>query len=132
MKKLLTLLLLTTLLISCSSDDDPEVNQGYTSFVVTIDSSPQFQNCVAGYKLQNGNFKKIADLGTLTKGVYSPEIKLSDNNISEIYIFTDYNGGIRFNAKYNLNKGVKNSITVAYNTSGISFTDKTDPTQYPQ
>ena len=131
MKKLLTLLLLTTLLISCSSDDDPEVNQGYTSFVVTIDASSDFPNCVAGYKLQNGNFKKIADLGTLTKGKYSSEIRVDDNTISNIYIFSDYNGTIRFDDTYKLAKNTKNTIVVKYGTKGI-LVDPKNPAQYPQ
>lgn len=133
MKKILTLLLIIPIFIACSKDDDTKFSgQDYTSFAVTIDSSPQFPNCVAGYKLNDGTYKKIADLGTLTKGKYSPEIRVNDNSITEIYVFTDYNGGIRFNEVYKLNKNSKNSIVVGFQTSGIGFTDKSDPKQYPQ
>lgn len=131
MKKLLTLLLLTTLLISCSSDDDPEVNQGYTSFVFhqTVDNN--LTNCIAGYK-KDGKYYKLGDLGDLSKDKYSKEIRVDDNSITEVYFFTDYNGGVRFNAVYKLNKNTKNVFDLLESVGGTSFGDKTDPTKYPQ
>lgn len=130
MKQLLSLLLLLPLFMACSSDDDPKTSgQDYTSFVAFHNEDLTASNCVAGYK-KDGKYIKIGDLGTLTKGKYSPEIKLTDNNITEIYIFTDYNGGVRFNTTFKLNVKEKNIIEIK--GGGIGFTDKTDPTQYPQ
>lgn len=130
MKKLLLLLITLPLFLACSSEDDN--GQDYTSFIVTIDAAPTFPNCVAGYKQTDGTFKKIASLGDLTKGKYSSEVKIDYNIITEIYLFTDYNNVVRFDAVYQLKKNTKNTITVANGTGGISITDKTDPTQYPQ
>lgn len=131
MKKLLLLLLLCTLFIGCSSDDDPVFGQDYTSFVFhqTVDNN--LKNCVAGYK-KDGRYYKLGDLGDLSKDKYSPEIKVNDNSITEVYFFTDYNGGVRFNAKYTLKKNTKNIFDLIDSVGGIGVTDKTDPTQYPQ
>lgn len=133
MKKLFILLLLP-FFIACSSDDNNEPTQTYTSFTVTINSSSVFSNCVAGYKV-DGKYKKLGDLGELTEGKTSPEIRLTDNSITEIYIFADLGGVsgiVRADAVYTLTRNKKNSITVLKNTKGIQVTDTTDPTQYPQ
>lgn len=133
MKQLLYLLFAVMILSSCSSDDNPVIPPlGDTSFIVTIDSPPSFTNCIAGYKSTDGTYIKIGDLGTLSRGKYSPEIKINNDLITDIYIFTDYNGVIRFDEKYRITKNAKNTITVAYNTKGVSITDKKDPKQYPQ
>lgn len=132
MRKIL-FILITTLLIACSSDDN-EPMQNYTSFTVSINSSSIFKDCVAGYKL-DGKFRKIANLGELTEGKTSEEVQISDNNITEIYIFADLGGvtgTVRADAVYTLTKYKKNTILVSNNTRGIQITDKTDPTQYPQ
>lgn len=134
MKKLLSLLFILPLFMACSSDDDPKTSgQDYTSFVVTIDASPEFTNCIAAYK-RDYKYYKLADLGTLTKGKYSPEISLASLSfpVTEIYIFSDYNGTIRFDDTYKLNQNTKNTITVKNGTKGIAIPDKTDPTKYPQ
>jgi len=133
MKKLLYILFAVCLFTACSSDDN-EPTQDYTSFTVTINSSSVFNDCVAGYKV-DGKYKKLGDLGELTEGKTSPEIRLTDNSITEIYIFADLGGGtgvVRADATYTLEKFKKNIITVIKNTKGISVTDTTDPTQYPQ
>nr|DAM03171.1 MAG TPA: protein of unknown function (DUF4969) [Caudoviricetes sp.] len=130
MKKLLTLILLTALFMGCSSDDDNET-QDYTSFTVmqnTIEIQP---NTVVGYK-KDGKYYKVADLGDLKKGVPSSEVKLTDNSITEIYVFTDYNGGVRLNIIFSLRNNLKNVFLIPESTGGIGFSDKTDPTQYPQ
>lgn len=130
MKKLLTFLLIFPFFISCSSDDD-EPAQDYTSFVVTIDATPTFPNCVSAYK-KNNIFYKLGDLGDLTKGKYSPEIHINDKSITEIYVFSDYMNIIRFDDIYRIDNNKKNVITIINGTAGIKVTDKTDPTQYPQ
>lgn len=131
MKQLLYILLGITLFTSCSSEDDNEPIQTDTSFIVTIDATPEFPNCIAAYK-KDGKYYKLGDLGTLTKGKYSPEVKVTDTSISEIYIFSDYMNIIRFDAVYSLEKDKKNSIIVQNGTGGIKVTDKTDQAQYPQ
>lgn len=132
MKKLLYILFTITCFVACSSDDEPvEPKQDYTSFVVTIDASPTFPNCVAGYK-KDGKYYKLGDLGDLTKGKYSPEIRINDNSINEIYIFSDYMNVVRVDAIYKLKLNAKNTITIANGTGGIKVTNKSDPTQYPQ
>lgn len=133
MKKFLAILLICIIFISCSSDDNEPI-QDYTSFTVTINSSSIFKDCIAGYKI-DGKFKKIANLGELTEGKTSAEVQISDNNITEIYIFADLGGAtgiVRADAVYTLTKYKKNTIVVSNNTRGIQITDKTDPTQYPQ
>lgn len=129
---LLPIILFFSIFISCSSDNDDDMNeQDFTSFVVTIDATPIFPNCVAAYK-KDGKYHKLGDLGDLTKGKYSPEIRVNDNSITSIYIFSDYNGIIRFDDTYNITKNIKNNITIANGTKGIGISDKSDPTQYPQ
>lgn len=130
MKQLLFFLIILPLFVACSSDED-EPTQDYTSFVVTIDATPTFPNCVAAYQKDN-KFYKLGDLGDLTKGKYSTEIRINDNSITEIYVFSDYLNVIRFDAIYRLEKNKKNTIVVAYGTGGIRVTNKSDPTQYPQ
>ena len=132
MKKLIALLLFVPLFISCSSDDDNNgYSQDYTSFVFYHTSDVNLPNCVAAYK-RSGKYYKIAGLGALSKGKYSPEIKLTDNSIDKIYLFSDYNGVIRFDDIFQLQKFEKNSFLIEDGTKGIRITDKDDPTQYPQ
>ena len=119
--------------ISCSSDDNEPI-QDYTTFTVTINSPDLFKDCVAGYKI-NGKYKKLGNLGDLKEGIISPEIKITDNSITEIYIWGDWGGMIgivRLDDIYVISKNKKNSIVPTNNTKGIQVTDKTDPTQYPQ
>lgn len=131
MKQLLTLLLLCTFFIGCSSDDDPVFGQDYTSFVFhqTVDNN--LKNCVAGYK-KDGKYYKLGDLGDLSKDKYSPEIRINDNTITEVYFFTGFNGGVRVDKTYTLKKNTKNIFDLTNDIKGIPFSDKTDPTQYPQ
>lgn len=136
MKNLLYLLLfgLSLTLTNCSSDNDMEEEQDYTSFVFTINANEMFKDCVAGYK-KDGKYKKIADLGDLNKGKYSPEIIVADNTITEIYIWGDWggvSGVVRLDAVYKLSKNQKNIISPTNDTKGIYINDKSDPTQYPQ
>lgn len=131
MKKLFTLLLLTTLFISCSSDDYNEPIQDYTSFVFEQTANVDLPNCVAGYK-KDGKYYKLGDLGDLSKGKQSKEIRVTDNSITEVYFFTDYNAVTRDNTVYTLQKNKKNIFKIVEGATGTGVTDKTDPTQYPQ
>ncbi len=131
MKKLFTLLLLATMLISCSSDDDND--QDYTSFVFEQTADVNLTKCVAGYK-KDGKYIKLGDLGDLSKGKQSPEIRVNDNSITEVYFFTDYNGVVMFDAVYNIKKNTKNIFKLLETTQGIGIgeNNKSDPTKYPQ
>lgn len=129
---LLPILLLFTI-FSCSNDNEEEKEiQDYTSFVVIYNANVEkLPNCVAAYKKDN-KYYKLGYLGDLTKGKYSPEIRINDNTIKDIYIFSDYMNIIRFDDVYKLEKNKKNIIIIADGTGGIKITDKTDQTQYPQ
>ncbi|GAB6010140.1 hypothetical protein [Dysgonomonas reticulitermitis] len=134
MKKLFTFILLATFFISCSSDDDNNT-QDYTSFVVTLQNTESsdliLTNCVAGCK-KDGKYIKLGDLGDLSKGKQSKEITITDNSVTDVYIFTDYNAVNRLDILFKLNKNQKNIFEIPKGTKGIGVTDKTDPTQYPQ
>lgn len=130
MKKLLYLLFAVTLITACSSDENEETHK--TSFIVSIFDGFEYTKCVAGYKLPDGTYKKIADLGSLRRGDFSKEIFINDENIKEIYIFSDYSGEtLSFNTVFTLTKNTKNTIIVT-DLSSTKVTDKTDPKQYPQ
>lgn len=132
MKNILYILLLATMLISCSSDDN---EQNYTSFIVKLQDteSPDLvlTNCIASYKKDN-KFYKLESLGDLSVGKRSYEMVVTDNNITEIYIFTDYNAVNRLDVIFQLSKNKKNIFEIPKGVKGIGVTDKTDPTQYPQ
>ncbi len=133
MKKLLTLLLLP-LFISCSSEDNNEIEptQTYTSFVFMQTIDNELPNCIAAYKKDN-KYYKLGELGILkSKNQYSPEIRVNEKSITEIYFFTDLAGCVRFDAIYTLKPNIKNIFNLLETTKGIPVTDKTDPTQYPQ
>lgn len=130
MKQLLTIILLFPLFIACSSDDDDNT-QDYTSFTVSNKSSIDLPNVVIGY-LNDGKYKKISTLGDLKKGETSIEVNITDNNISTLYLFTDYNNVVKADITFTLQKNKKNNFELPSGISGTSVTDKTDPTQYPQ
>jgi len=131
MKKLLLILFTVSLFISCSSDDDND--QDYTSFVFEQTVDVTLPNCVAGYK-KDDKYYKLGNLGELSKGKQSPEIRISDNSINEVYFFTDYNSIIRLDYVFTLNKNKKNIFKLTENMKGIIIGEigKSDPTKYPQ
>lgn len=133
MKKLLLLfLLMPFMFISCSSDDDDN-SQDYTSFVFHLPESidVKLTNCIAANKKEN-KYYIIGNLGDITKGKTSSEIRINDNSITEVYFFTDYNGCVRFNKTFVLKTNCKNEFILEESIGGISVTDKSDPYQYPQ
>lgn len=130
MKQLLYILFAVTLFTACSSDDDNNT-QDYTSFTVMHNENVVLTNSVSAYK-KDGKYYKIANLGDLKKGVPSQEVKLTDNSIKEVYVFTDYNGGVRLNITFSLKNNYNNNFIIPKSTGGIGFSDKSDPTQYPQ
>jgi hypothetical protein len=93
--------------------------QDYTSFVVTIDTSNKLINCVAGYYTADGQCKKLGDLGELTRGVYSPEIRVNIDTLTRIYVFTNTATPLQFKNPYLIEKNKKNIIKVEDYTSAI-------------
>lgn len=130
MKKIL-LLLIFPLLFACSSDDEKELTQDYTSFVFEQTVNNDLPNCITAFK-KDGKYYKLGDLGSLSKGKQSSEIRVNDNSITEIFFFTDYISPRRFDFVFRLNKNTKNIFKLTEDMGGIIVTDKTDPTQYPQ
>ena len=132
MKKLILILLTTTLFVSCSSDDD-EPTQEYTSFVFyqPTEIDVIFPNCIAAYKKDN-MYYKLGELGDMSKGNTSNEIRIDDSSINAVYLFTDYNGCIRLDDTYMLKSNNNNIFQIINGTRGVPVADKTDPTQYPQ
>lgn len=130
MKKLLYLLLILPLLASCSKDDDNEPTQDYTSFTITNSTRVDMTNTVIGY-IVDGKYKKLASLGDFNAGTTSSVIRIEDNSINKVFVFTDYNGTRMVNLDFVLTKNKKNifDITADSNTTPV---DKTNPSQYPQ
>lgn len=128
-------ILLIFAIFSCTSNDENmEEEQDYTSFVVTVDSkvpeSIVFTNSVAAY-MKNGEYHVIKLLGDISSSKPSAEIIIKDGSIDNIYIFSDYNNGIRFDVTFKVRQKYKNMFEIADGTKGILVSDKSDPTQYP-
>lgn len=133
MKKLSLLFLLPILFFSCSSDDnDNEPKQDYTSFVFMHNEPVVLTNCVVAYLDNKEHFIKVATLGDLKQGVESKEIKIQDNNVKELYLFTDYISTRRLDAIYKLTIKTKNTFNIDQDTKGVLIEEKSDPKLYPQ
>ncbi|MDR1937315.1 MAG: hypothetical protein LBQ73_02290 [Tannerellaceae bacterium] len=135
MRKLFILILLPTLL-ACSKGDDPEPEQDYTSFTFVHHVDATFPNCVVGY-YRDGLCFKLAELGDLQRDKESKEFVVEDDDISDIYLFSDYypyfiDGYwvIKFDATYRIRNNKKNNFTISADTKGI-YVNKNDPVQYP-
>ncbi len=131
MKQLLYLLFAVTLFTSCSSDDDPVISQDYTSFIVINSSSVDLPNCIAGYE-KDGSWIKVAELGTINKGVTTSEIRINDTSIKTIYIFTDYLSPRKLDKAFNIEPNKKNRVELSGGLSSVLVSDKKDSTQYPK
>jgi len=133
MKKLL-FLLFTLSLFSCSKD--PDLTQDYTSFIFYHSETVTFPNCVVGYYDKDGFCIKLAELGELSQNKQSPEIKVENNSINEIYLFSDYlrahfsDDAIRFDSTYVLKSNYKNTFKIESRVKGIEV-DKNNSKQYP-
>lgn len=130
MKKLLTLLLLP-LFFACSSDkkDEVEPTQDYTSFTFEHHEPTLLKSCIVAYLDTDNNYIKLDELGDLTQGKVSKEVKLESNDIKTVYLFTI---DTKLDAAYNLRVKEKNTIIMDRNTSGLKISNKLDPKQYPQ
>lgn len=131
MKRLLYLLFTITLFTSCSSDDDPVISQTDTTFTIMQNQIDNQPNTVVGY-LVDGKWKKVAELGDLKKGIPSKEIKVTDNRITEIYIFTDYLSPRKLDKAFNIKPNTKNAFELPSGVNAVLVSDKKDSTQYPQ
>ena len=87
MKNLFYLLFAVSLFaVSCSSsNDDPEPNAP-TTFTFIQNEINEQPNVVIGYYTEDGKCNKLAELGTLKKGIASAEITVMDKTIKNIYI----------------------------------------------
>ena len=107
--------------------------QDYTSFVVGHDLDGDFKNVVAGY-YNDGYCLRIAELGNLQSGIYSKEVVITNDTLTQVYLFADYYANneeaIRFDTVYILQKNKKN-IFIRQRYTRNSGVDKNDPTQYP-
>lgn len=88
-------------------------------------------NCVAGYFDEDGYCWKIADLGDMTTGKYTPEITLTNETITEIYLFTDYFSGVVLRRSFPVRKNMRNVFKLREDDYSNEV-DKNDPKQYPQ
>lgn len=131
MKKLLALLLILPLFAACSDDKD-EPSQDYTSFVFYTNENVKFGNCVAAYLDKNNDYRRIAEVGNFTLNSPSKEIRITDESVSEIYLFTGSNIKSRLDAVYKLKQKKKNSFEIIQGTKGLEVFDETDSKQYPQ
>lgn len=133
MKKIFLLVFIACLFTACSDSDDEVVKgQDYTSFVITTESMNPYTNGVAGYLLENGTFKRLAVIESISKGQFSKEIKV-DNNISSIYLFGENAGNTYvFDQSFILKNKEKNIITITSEmNNNTKIVDNTDSKQYP-
>ncbi len=116
---------------SCSKDEPAEPRQEFTSFVFIHNiENHTLPNCVAGYFDENGYCLKIADLGEMTTGKYTPEKIITDPKITEIYLFTDYFTPRVFRRSFTIKSNTKNVFELQEDDYANEV-DKGDPTQYP-
>lgn len=129
MRYFLVTLLFPILLFGCSSDEIEE--QDYTSFVVVNNSDIDLPNCVIGYK-KNGLWIKVADLGSLNKGLSSKEVKLDVFIDDDLYVFTDYLSTRMLDVAFRLKKLNKNIFRFPSDVRGVLVYDKNNQAEYPK
>lgn len=129
MRYFLVTLLFPILLFGCSSYEIEE--QDYTSFVVVNNSDIDLPNCVIGYK-KNGLWIKVADLGSLNKGLSSKEVKLDVFIDDDLYVFTDYLSTRMLDVAFRLKKLNKNIFRFPSDVRGVLVYDKNNQAEYPK
>jgi len=115
--------------MSCGSDDEPK--EIISSFIFHQPADITLSNCIVGYKKEN-KFIKIKEIGNLNKDTYSEETWIKGNSVKELYLFSDYNGVIRFDTVFLIKENQINIFEISDKTKLIKITDKKDPVQYPQ
>jgi len=133
MKNLLFISIFALVLFGCKKDEPkPEITQDYTSFIIWHNEPVNLINSVAGYYDKDGYCWKIADLGDLTQGKYSPEIIVANDTLRYIYLFSDYpSKSTKGDTVFVLKKNIKNIFEITATTKGV-YVNQNDPTQYPQ
>ncbi|NDV47797.1 hypothetical protein D0T49_12145 [Paludibacter sp. 221] len=136
MKKLLLLPVIILSLLSCCTGNNPpeppEPTQDYTSFVFEAEINGTYTNCKAGYFDENKKCKLLAEFGTMTKGIKTKEVKIPNEDITDIYFFlyNEYSEPRRLRAPFILEKKKKNVFELVPITVAIDV-DVDDPYQYP-
>ncbi|NDV47800.1 hypothetical protein D0T49_12160 [Paludibacter sp. 221] len=137
MKKLIYLLILPLLLIACNGGNTPTPppapTQDYTSFVFKMpsDSDVTWLNCKVGYFQEDRKCKLIADLGDIRKGSVTKEIKLPNEDITDIYFFYQtFITGKMLDKPYKLEKKKKNIFEFLDDVNYIDV-NKDNEYEYP-
>lgn len=124
-------MLILCLLTSCTSDEDTTV-----SFTQEINVT--LPNCIVGYE-KDGKWVKLAELGNLSKSTRSKAFTVTDESISEVYFFTDYELTTHEGRTYAnrvidpfiLKKGKSNHFTLPAVTA-FRRVPIDDPAEYPR
>lgn len=112
-----------------------EKPQDYTSFIITIEEDYLYKNCLAGYYTPDGLCKKLGELGDISKGVFSKEIRVTIDTLKHVYFFGETSnmiptGYFKRDTVFILEKNKKNIFTIKLETKG-TILNKDDIYQYP-
>ncbi len=130
MKKLILLFVAAVAFAACSPGDDPDPNAPTTFVFIHNFENFTIPNCVVGY-YSDGLCHKIADLGDMTAGKPTPEVTLTDDAITEIRLFTEYENPVNLlRRSFPISKNIKNVFELQEDDYS-DWVDKNDPTQYP-
>lgn len=114
--------------------EDPKP-QNYTSFIAVNALGLTIYGNVFGYFDADGYCWKLAELGDLTSDQHSQEIIVEDDDITEVYLFSDRGDEAdRIIKPFILSKNKKNILKIEpVGMDGvIEFINKSDPLAYPQ
>jgi hypothetical protein len=118
MKKLLLLALLVS--ISCSKGDEPELEQDYTSFIISGIINDSFIDSKIGYYDEAGKSTLLMDLGDLKPFVDSQEFIMPEYH-DVVYLFS---GGIlRLEKPFLLKKNKKNIFVLSPDERAIDASE---------
>lgn len=128
----LLILAVTVMNTACSSDDPVTGGQDYTSFTVKNTINATYKNMIVGYFAKDGKCKKIAELGDIAYNQTSAEIKITNSDITEVYLFYSPSIGesYKMDLAHKIKKGKKNEIIIEKNYNKVSANPK-DDTQFP-
>ncbi|NDV95373.1 Ig-like domain-containing protein [Dysgonomonas sp. 521] len=104
--------------------------QDYTSFIFYHDINNEIKNNVAGYFTEDGLCKKLGDLGNLSIGKYSNEIKVEIDTLTRVYFFSHTIQPVRIEDPYILKKNIKNIFILRSGVPTV-WAEPTDEVQWP-